>query len=53
MREVGVLFVAFAPLDAFGWTDAPFRWPVMLTFLFAGVLLLGGALAMEVSGDVD
>lgn len=51
MREVGVLLIAFAPLDAFGWNDTPFRWPLVLTFLSTGFLLLGGAVASEVADD--
>ena len=49
VREIGVLIVAFAPLDAIAWNDLPGRWWFMLLFLSGGFLLLGIALALEVS----
>jgi hypothetical protein len=46
-REIGVLLMAFAPLDV-ALTDRPStRWTPLLLFFVTGVLFLGGALASE------
>lgn len=47
MREVGVLMVAFAPLDALMKPGGPTPWGLMASFGLLGVLLFCGALVME------
>ena len=43
MREIGVLLLAFTPLDAVAWRDTPDQDSLLLRFLLAGALLLGTA----------
>jgi hypothetical protein len=48
MREVGILLIAFAPLD-FAVSGAPVRisWPYLLGFLLAGLILLSSSILVE------
>jgi hypothetical protein len=45
-REVGVLLIVLAPLDA-AYSTSTLRWPWMLFFLLLGIVFIGGALYTE------
>lgn len=47
MREVGVLLIAFAPLDAFMKPGEPTPWGILVFFVVAGILLFWLALVLE------
>ena len=47
MREVGVLLIAFAPLDAFMKSGEPTPWGTLVFFVVAGILLFWLALVLE------
>jgi hypothetical protein len=48
MREVGILLIAFAPLD-FAVSGAPIgrSWPYLLVFLVVGLSLLSSSILIE------
>lgn len=47
-REIGTLLLAFSPLDAMAWDEAPGRTAMLLLFLAGGALFLGGAIASSI-----
>jgi hypothetical protein len=47
-REIGTLLLAFSPLDATAWNEAPDRTVMLLLFLAGGALFLGGAIASSI-----
>jgi len=47
MREVGILLIAFAPLDAAFSGDRPFVIALVLLFLGIGASLFTGAIMLE------
>lgn len=47
LREIGVLLLAFAPLDAALGSDRPERWSIVLLFITLGISLIAGSLLSE------
>jgi hypothetical protein len=43
-REIGILLLAFSPLDAMAWDESTGKPATLLRFLACGALFLGGAI---------